>query len=367
MKIGILGSRGIPNNHGGFEQFAEKLSVFLASKGDDVIVYNSHKHPYVEKDYKGVKIVHCYDPEFRVGTAGQFLYDYNCIWDARKRNFDVILQLGYTSSSIWAKLLPQNAKIITNMDGLEWKRCKYSPTVQKFLKRAEKWAVFSSHVLVADSIGIQNYIKQFYGLSTKYIPYGADVFITPNFSEISHLPIERFHYSLLIARIEPENNIETIIKGYVKSKIYHSQPLIVVGKWENTTLGKRLKSRYKSFDNIIFFGSIYDIDQLNNLRYYSKFYFHGHSVGGTNPSLLEAMASQALIVAHNNEFNQSILENHGFYFSTETDITAVLNSGIEKKDHPFLNKNIAKINEKYSWKIINNDYFELFHKTASPN
>lgn len=153
MRIAILGSRGIPNNHGGFEQFAEYFSVYLASNNHDVYVYNSHDHAYQDKEFKNVNIIHCYDPESKLGASGQFIYDLNCILDSRKRNFDVILQLGYTSNSIWYWLLPKKPVIITNMDGMEWKRSKYSPKVRKFLKYAEKLAVKSSDYLIADSIG----------------------------------------------------------------------------------------------------------------------------------------------------------------------------------------------------------------------
>ena len=101
MKIGILGTRGIPNNYGGFEQFAEMFSIFAIENGHEVYVYNSHNHTWKENTYKGVHIIHKYDPEYKIGTAGQFIYDLNCIFDSRSRNFDIILQLGYSSSAIW--------------------------------------------------------------------------------------------------------------------------------------------------------------------------------------------------------------------------------------------------------------------------
>src|SRR5690606_5763699 len=113
MKIAILGTRGIPNHYGGFEQFAEFFSVYLAQKGHEVYVYNSHNHPHQEPTFNGVNIIHCNDPEHKMGTFGQFIYDYNCIIDSRKRNFDIILQLGYTSNSIWFFLLPKKSYIVT--------------------------------------------------------------------------------------------------------------------------------------------------------------------------------------------------------------------------------------------------------------
>ncbi|HYD91010.1 MAG TPA: DUF1972 domain-containing protein, partial [Flavobacterium sp.] len=160
MKIAILGTRGIPNYYGGFEQFAEYFAAYLAEKGHEAYVYNSHNHPYQEKTFKGAHIIHKYDPEYRVGTFGQFIYDFNCIRDIRKRNFDIILQLGYTSSSIWSFMFPKKAIVITNMDGLEWKRSKYSAPVRQFLKFAERLAAISSDYLVADSLGIQSFLKK---------------------------------------------------------------------------------------------------------------------------------------------------------------------------------------------------------------
>ena len=122
MKIGILGTRGIPNAYGGFEQFAEHLSIGLHERGHEVFVYNSSLHPYKETEWKNVKIIHCRDLENKIGTAGQFIYDLNCIRDARKRGFDVLLHLGYTSDSLWHRLWPGKAINIVNMDGLEWSR-----------------------------------------------------------------------------------------------------------------------------------------------------------------------------------------------------------------------------------------------------
>jgi len=115
LRIGILGTRGVPNHYGGFEHFAAHLSKGLVEKGHEVTVYNSGKHPYQEKEWHGVRIVHCFDPEYIIGVPGQFVYDLNCILDARRRNYDIILMLGYTSSSIWGFLYPKNSIVISNM------------------------------------------------------------------------------------------------------------------------------------------------------------------------------------------------------------------------------------------------------------
>src|SRR5664279_647073 len=175
LKIAIVGCRGIPNYYGGFEKLAECLSVGLVDKGHDVTVYNSHNHPYRKTDFYGVRIVHCYDPEYRFGTAGQFIYDWNCIQHANKQNYDVILFLGYTSSSVWGKFFPKKPVIISNMDGLEWKRAKYGSLTKQFLKYAEKLAIQFSDFYIADSVVIQNYLQKKYRIKCKYIPYGSEI------------------------------------------------------------------------------------------------------------------------------------------------------------------------------------------------
>lgn len=357
MKIAIIGTRGIPNHYGGFEQLAENLSVMLQQRGHAITVYNSSLHPYKENLFQGVNIVHCKDPEDVLGTAGQFIYDLNCILHCRKQQYDVILQLGYTSSSVWSFLFPKRATIVTNMDGLEWKRSKYNNLTKRFLKSAEKWAVKYSTQLVSDSIGIQDYLSEQYKVSSHFIPYGASVITKIDSSSLTAYSLSPFSYYLLIARLEPENNIETIIKGYVRSGT--EEPLVIIGSTK-TPFGKKMKERYASA-SVQFKEGIYDMTILDQLRYHSKLYFHGHSVGGTNPSLLEAMASKALICAHRNSFNASVLGEDALYFNSEDDICAVLqNTGTYSAKDQMIENNLLKINTTYTWKAIADAYEALF-------
>lgn len=361
MRIAILGTRGIPNYHGGFEQFAEFFSEYLINKGIDIYVYCSSTHPYKENTYKNIKLINCYDPENKIGTAGQFIYDLNCIIDSRKRNFDVILQLGYTSNSIWHFLLPKKSVIITNMDGLEWKRTKYSSLVRKFLLFAEKLAVKHSDYLVADSIGIQQFIEKKYNKKSEYIAYGAEVFTAPDQNVLKNYSLNPYSYDMLIARMEPENNIEMIIKGYIKNQT--GRKLLIIGNHKATKFGKKLFDTYSSNEMIQFMGSLYDMNVLNNLRYYSNLYFHGHSVGGTNPSLLEAMASDSFIVAHNNVFNRSILEDDAYYFNDENELAELLQINKQSPEIQLkLANNKRKIENKYSWDSINESYLNYIKK-----
>ena len=355
MKIAIFGTRGIPNNYGGFEQFAQYLSEGLSQMGHEVFVYNSHNHPYQNKKWNDVNIIHCYDPEFKLGTIGQFIYDLNCTLDSRNRNFDIILQLGYTSSSIWNWLFKRRVKLITNMDGLEWKRTKFHRSVSLFLKYAEKLAVKNSDIIISDSLAIQAYLQKKYAIKSKYIPYGATIFKSPNESTLSEFKLIPFKYDLLIARIEPENNINTIIDAFVKSCV--KRKLVVIGNM-NTKLGKKIQSQIDD-PRIVFLGYVSDINKLNNLRYYSNIYFHGHTVGGTNPSLIEAMASNTLICSHKNIFNISILNDDAIYFTNQEDLVDIIEE-YQKSDYQNLClNNKSKIQKTFSWEKIISDYEQL--------
>lgn len=360
MRLAILGTRGIPNLYGGFEQFAQYLSDGLTQKGHEVYVYNSHTHPFQKKKWRGVNIVHCFDPENQIGTVGQFIYDLNCILDCRKKNVDVVLQLGYTSSSIWSCFFPKNAVIITNMDGLEWKRSKYSNSVKAFLKFAEKLAVNNSDELIADSKAIQSYIKEKYHKDSVYIPYGANVFDKTNEKVLNSFSVQPFQYDLLIARLVPENNIEQILDGFSMTKVKRS--FLVIGN-ENTTLAKKIKKKYKHDTRIKFLGYVKDIEVLNSLRYFSNLYFHGHSVGGTNPSLLEAMSSNALICAHNNVFNRAILGQDAIYFKTKFEVSKIVASTVKDEDDRRLFLNTQKITQQYTWDQIISDYEDFLLKS----
>jgi glycosyltransferase involved in cell wall biosynthesis len=324
FRIAIMGTRGIPNHYGGFEQLAEYLAPGLVKAGYEVTVYNSHNHPFREKEWKGVKIRHCYDPEYLLGSAGQFIYDLNCLIDARRRNYDVILQLGYTSSTIWGPLFPSGSTIIYNLDGLEWQRTKYSPRIRKFLLYAEKLAVKYSHFFIADHPVIQTYFREKYGIQPEYIAYGAELFGTADPDVLRSYGVRAGNYLLLMARMEPENNIETILDGYAKSRT--AMPMLVVGDTVNK-FGKYLRDKFSEEGRIIFTEGIYDNWKTHCLKSFCHLYFHGHSSGGTNPSLLEAMASEALIVAHDNPFNRQVLGENALYFTDAEDI-ARLSDGL---------------------------------------
>jgi len=363
LKIGILGTRGIPNFYGGFEQFAEYLSAGLSQRGHQVSVYNSSLHPYKEREWNGVQIIHCTDPENRMGSFGQFIYDLNCINDSRRRDFDILLHLGYTSDSIWHWRWPKYSINMVNIDGMEWRRSKYNKPTRLFLKWAEALAANHAQVLIADSPQMQNHFWVNYRKKPVYIPYGADVFTKTDMSVPSHYQLAPKQYFLLVARMEPENNIEMILQGYTSSR--QSYPMLVIGNI-GTKFGKSMAAEFYRQRGIQFAGSVYDQYTLNNLRYYSARYFHGHSVGGTNPSLLEAMACQCNIAAHDNVFNKTVLQNGADYFLTADEVASIIDT---PDNYPALDErkkiNIEKIRTIYNMEKNIDDYERLMLEACS--
>lgn len=359
MKIAILGTRGIPNNYGGFEQFAECVSVSLVEKGHQVTVYNPHFHYYQSDTYKGVMIRKIYSPEKSIGASANFIYDYLCLKDALKFDFDVILECGYHSNAPSYFLMGERKSpvLITNMDGLEWKRSKWNRITRWLIKKLEKLAVKKSHYLVSDNIGIQQYYKDEFGVDSYCIAYGATPVESFDEQYIKAYGITPGHYFMLIARLEPENNIEPILDGYLMSD--SKLPFLVIGN-SDTQYGVYLKNKYAN-KNINFVGGLYKKEVLDSLRYYASAYFHGHSVGGTNPSLLEAMASKALIVAHDNVFNKAILKDNALFFSSYQDVANIIHQIEKLKDvQNFKNNNYLLIKDEYSWEKITSMYEKLF-------
>lgn len=373
MKIAFISVRGIPNNYGGFEQFAEYISVGLVKRGHDVTVYSPSYHPYKENEYKGVHIKHIYSPEPWLGSSvGSFFYDFSSLKDALKNeHFDIIYEAGYTSiipAYIWFNVKKIKSPIVvTNMDGLEWKRTKFNNWVQKFVKWEEKEAVKHSQYLIADNMGIHDYYKEEYGKKSKYLAYGADIHTDFNVEYLKELGLKPEEYYIIVARLEPENNIVMAIEGYLHSKEKGNRPLIVVGK-TNTPHGKELVAKYGSEKSVKFVGGIYDFRKLDSVRHFSRAYFHGHSVGGTNPSLLEAMASGCLVIAHDNIFNRAVLKDNSLYYANLEQVTEIFNNMdsicVEKKMH-FTKGNIEEIRNEYSWEHLVELHEEYFKELLS--
>lgn len=361
MKIAILGTRGIPNTYGGFEQCAEKISYYFVKKGIDVTVYNPSDHCYKQSELNGVKIKTIFSNEELFSFFNVFIFDYLCLKDAIDK-YDIILELGYHPSAIFYYLKKKHkAKIITNMAGMEWKRSKWNFITRKFIKYCEKLAVEKSDVIITDNLEIKKYFLKKYGKDSFHIAYGAQLFNNPQIQNIEKYGLKKYNYYMMMARFQRDNNYEMILDGYIASRA--NVPFIVIGDHTNR-YGAFLKDKYQNYSNIKFVGGIYNYYVLSTLRWFSKLYFHGHSCGGTNPSLLEAMATNTYIATHDNPFNRNVIENNCLYFSNSDDVSFIIKNFTDEKRKDFIRFNRDKITNIYNWEKISEEYLKIFRKVA---
>lgn len=359
MKIGIVGTRGIPAKYGGFETFAEEISVLLSEKNIDVTVYcDNPLKTNVENHFKRVALKYMRSTK----TRFPLYYYYESIRKALKDN-DIILVTGTGGSFFYLLNFWRHKIIITNTDGVESRRAKWSFIKKRLIKLSEILAIqFSDHI-IADSQGISQYILSNYPklernkLST--IEYGAPINNTLNPKCLEKFQLQTDQYFLVVCRLEPENNLQMIIDGYNLSN--SAKTLIIVGNLNDNFYVKSLL-KYKS-QNIRFIGSVYDKEEIYSLRNGAFAYIHGHSVGGTNPSLLEALGSSNVCICHNNIFNREVTNNTQLYFNNSIDLKNRINE-LNELDIESLQKLRKaarnRIEEYYTWQNMSNKYFDLF-------
>ncbi len=246
------------------------------------------------------------------------------------------------------------------MDGLEWKRSKYNTAVRWFLRKMEGWAARRADLLVADSTAIKHHLKQAYGRDAAFISYGACADIRPETGHLTPYGLRPKTYYLAIARFVPENQLETIIQGYLDSRV--EAPLLIIGDHGNA-FGRHLLRRYGD-TAIRFPGAVFQKEVLDSLRHYARLYFHGHSVGGTNPSLLEAMACRVAICAHDNPFNRAVLNEEAFYFQDEKGVRrAIQEIAVSGEVEGWVSGNEEKIRIDYRWEEVARRFEALFYQS----
>lgn len=364
MKIAILGSRGVPNRYGGFERLAERIGCGLAERGHNVEIYCPHYRNRGESKWNKVQLKFVYNPERRIGPGGNFIYDFLSICKTLNKKYDIIYMLGYTSSTpfLWLLRCGTGAVLVTNADGLEWKRMKWNKVAKGYLFLAEALMVRQSEHIITDSKAMQDYLHEKYNKIFHCISYGADIFDNPDERVLHEYNLKPHKYILQISRIEPENNIEIIIKGFLKFGFNQKYTLLIVGNYQ-TPYGSYLQEKYVAA-NVRFIGAVYDQEKLNNLRHFCLLYLHGHSVGGTNPSLLEAMGCGVLVAAHDNIFNREVLNDAGLFFRNDRDVTTLIKT-VEKSPRDFSMFKIKaknRIRDMYNWHDVIEQYESFFKR-----
>ncbi|CAI8344120.1 MAG: D-inositol-3-phosphate glycosyltransferase [Owenweeksia sp. TMED14] len=359
--IAFSGSRGMPNRYGGYEEMVDHVSRRLSDLGNRVWVSTSSCHPEPYYAYPGIFRKTHWDPEKIFGSFSQFIYDWISLKSIKKWQPDAHITLGTTSSGLWLLWFSWILKnrVAVHLDGIEWKRGKYSPSVKKYLRLTESWAVKSSDSIISDNPGITQYCEEIYNKPLHEISYGA---ITPRplLEEELTVLLDQFQlkkdaYALIICRLVPENNILEILNELLKES-----KVAVVGFW-NTKYAKHILKFFKNNNNLISINSEFDPLKTQALRQGATLYVHGHSVGGTNPGLLQAMAASCRIAAHDNIFNRSILGDQGVYFNFHNEELSLKKIWFQRNS---LNNDWNERLKIHNWDFIADKYYLVAKQLA---
>lgn len=381
MKFSIIGSRGIPAKYGGYEVFAEQIATRLAQKGFSVTVCCEFQEEKVDT-YQGVHLENFPFPPPQNYTLRKFYETLSDIYFMIKmaRSSDLMYVCGTTAGGVMfiPKLLNRKMKLFVNIGGLEWKRDKWSKLERLFLKINTQLATVFADSIIIDSKSMRKYVGKNWRDKTVFVPYGAEIpqeiawdknkldYLTKRCKNINS--INKNEYWLEIARLEPDNNIHIVLEGYLKSG--SNMRLVVIGDYTSEKYKKVLENIIAN-DNegrVLMLGGIYgDGKLLEMLRQNCYAYIHAHSFGGTNPSLLEAMASKIIILANDNEFNREVCADSACYFKTADELAQKIDI-LEKDNINFKklkNQVYGRAKTKYSWEKIVNEYEDLFKLQSS--
>ena len=319
----ILGTRGIPAAHGGFETFAQQLSLYLKRSGWNPSVYCQVDHIDGEKrvsedTWNGVNRILI--PSRNGGSAASISYDLRCILDASRRPGKILL-LGY-NTAIFAVLLSMRGRdVMINMDGLEWQRPKWSRMARSWLWMNEKIAAKLSTTMVADHPEIKAHLVRFApAAKVVMIPYGAPAVTHAEEAPLRSLGLTPRSFYVCISRIEPENSQLDLVRAFAGTP--REQTLVMLGKLDPANAYHRAVKEAAG-SNVRFTGPIYDKDTLASLRFHATAYCHGHTVGGTNPSLVEALGAGCAVIAHDNKFNRWTAGAGQYFFSDASSCQAI--------------------------------------------
>lgn len=348
-KVAIIGTVGIPANYGGFETLAEYLTQNLSEDFDITVFCSSKNYPEKRKQHNGARLVYL---PINANGVQSIVYDFLSILYSIFFA-DILLIFGVSGCVLlpFVKVL-SSKKVIVNIDGMEWKRAKWSKIAKSFLKYSEQFAVKYADQVVTDNAVIKKYVKDEYAKESTVISYGGDqtqkLPLTEEVRQEYGLP--RGEYAFTVCRIEPENNIHMILEAFVQVDL----PLVLVGNWENSAYGRELKQRYRAETDLFLLDPVYDQRKLDQLRSNSCVYIHGHSAGGTNPSLVEAMCLALPIIAYDVDYNRETTNGKAYYFASVEDLVVALE---QSDEFSLVGEQMEHVGlERYSWQKISAQY-----------
>jgi glycosyltransferase involved in cell wall biosynthesis len=320
MRIAMVGTRGVPARYGGFETAVEEVGRRLADRGHRVVVYCRTAGPSSARPRRhlGMDLVHL--PAARKRSLETLSHSALSVAHLMAHRPDAAIVFNAANAPLLPAFRAARIPVATHVDGLEWKRAKWGPIGQRYYRMAEGMAVRWSDALIADAQGIADYYRSEFGAPTTLLSYGAPL-IDPGADRLAELGLEPGGFHLAVARFEPENHVDLIVEGYVRSAAV--KPLVVVGSAPySDAYTARVHAAADS--RVRFLGGVWDQAQLDQLYSHSFTYLHGHSVGGTNPSLLRAIGAGATVLAFDVDFNREVVAEAGRYFSSPADVGELL-------------------------------------------
>lgn len=358
-KISILGTLGVPARYGGFETLAENLVKYHHAEllPNSLIVYcSSRNYPSKSRLFLFAQLK--YVP-FNANGVQSILYDITSLLSAIWNRSDTILLLGVSGAIVLPFVrLFSSVRIVTNIDGIEWRRAKWLGLARKYLRFSEKMAVRFSHEIIADNHVIAEYVEHTYGTRSNVIAYGGDHAVVVDSVAVDEYNLPH-KYAFSVCRIEPENNVHIILEAFSKIDIYS---LVIVGNWGNNAYGRMVRERFSICKNIFLLDPIYDLGKLKTLRSQVSFYVHGHSAGGTNPSLVEAMHFGKPVLAFDCEYNRITTEEKALYFGDSKELHRLIESMSEDVLEKVGLDMLEIANRRYTWHIVAEKYFTLLGK-----
>ncbi|MGV0817247.1 DUF1972 domain-containing protein [Martelella sp. AMO21009] len=354
-RIAIIGTVGVPACYGGFETLVENLLDYnKQSSPPRLLTVYCSKPAYQQRPctYKDASLV--YVP-LKANGVQSIPYDIWSLVSAIRGGADTLLLLGVSGAIALPLIrLVTRARIVTNIDGLEWRREKWGRLQRRFLRLSEALAVRYSHVVISDNGAISEYVRREYGKIPSTIAYGGDHAIRPDPVPLTEVDLPA-HYAFNVCRIEPENNVHILLQAFEHRE---ETPLVCVGNWDRSPYGRELKQRYADVPGIILLDPIYDVGKLRSLRENASFYLHGHSAGGTNPSLTEAMQFGVPVLAFDCDFNRHSTENKALFFKTAAELVGLLD-GTAPDTMRQIGVEMRRIAEtRYTWNVVAKEYFE---------
>jgi glycosyltransferase involved in cell wall biosynthesis len=362
MRIAMIGTRGVPARYGGFETAVEEVGQRLVKMGHEIVVYCRGNNP--ESTYLGMQRVPL--RSLRRPTLETLSHTALSVVHLLRNPVDVVILFNAANAPLLPFIRAAGTPVAVHVDGLEWKRAKWGPNGRRYYLANERLAVKLGDAIIADAIAIQEYYRDEYGAESTFIPYGAPIQYDCNRALLERLQLQAGAFHLVVARLEPENNVDKIIEGYTGSGA--ELPLVVVGSVPYPSAHElKIRELAARDPRVRLVGGLWDQAELDALYAGARTYLHGHSVGGTNPSLLRAMGAGANVIALDVPFAREVLAETGEYFARPTDLAALLEFAEENLEATLTRGAMARARAitHYRWDDVAAGYEQLCHDLRS--